>query len=713
MALLLVLAAFNFATAGEDSSKKNQQKDRVDQPIDMALKNIVVTAKRLPEKSLETPYMVDTVKMNDFAAQRQYRTSAEALEDIPGVMVQKTSYGQGSPYIRGLTGFHNVLMVDGIRLNNSIWRPGPNQWFTLIDNWTIDRYEVMKGPASVLYGSDAAGGAVNAITRGREKWDDGLNIDKTVYYRFSTAEKSNSGRFEIRGNEGKQLGFTLGSSIQAFGDLYGGEGTGTMDKTGYNTYSGDMKIEYFFTPDEKLTFAHYTVAKRDAWRPHKTKYGFSWQGTSIGNEDKRVLDECHNLTYLKYDRTNISPWVDEFSATISWQRLTEERHRVRWNKSRPTDDQGTLVDTLGLDLQAISNTSIGRLVYGIDWYHDQVSSWKREYNPDGTFNKKGIQGPVGDNGRYDLVGVFLQDEIPVGRRGTLTLGGRFTHAEADVNNVEDPDTGNKISIQSNWDSIVGNARFNYFLDADQHWNAYLGVSQSFRAPNLADLARLDSCRSGELETPVSNLDLERFTTYETGLKTSYDNFEGQLAWFYTDIDDMIIRAATGNIVDGDDEVTKKNVGRGYLTGVEFASRWRFHPRWTAFGSLGWNYGSLVQYPSSDPIKDREPLSRLMPLTGEFGIRWDRSDRKVWVELACTAAGHQDHFPACDALDTQRIPPGGTPGYFTVDLRGGWKPVENLEIWAGLENITNESYRIVGSGVNEPGINFMAGIKLDF
>ncbi len=709
------------ARAADEEERPADDQPAAEQPArdplaetDSFLGKIVVTAKRVPERSFDTPYIVDTVEMNDFAAMKQYRTPAEALRDVPGVMVQKTGYAQGSPYIRGLTSYHNVHMIDGIRLNNSIWRPGPNQWFNHIDNWTVDRYEVVKGPASVLYGSDAVGGAINAVTRKREKWTDGFNWHRTLYYRFSSAERSNAGRMEVSGNYGKTLGITVGGSVKGFGDLDGGGGIGVMDKTGYNTYNGDLKIEYFLSPDKKVTFAHYTVAKRDAWRTHKTRYGFSWEGSAVGSEDKRVLDECHNLTYLKYDEKNIGSGIDELHLSFSWQRLTAEQHRVRWGRGRPIDDQGTLVDTVGLDVQMVSKTPIGRLTYGVDWYHDNVSSWKREYFANGALARKRIQGPVGDNGRYDIVGIYLQDEIPVGERGTLTLGGRFTHVEADVNNVQAP--GNwrrKISIHDNWDAAVGNARFNYILDEQEHWNAFAGVSQAFRAPNLADLSRLDSARSGEIETPVTNLDPEWFITYEAGLKSSYENVEGQLAWFYTDINDMIIRAATGNIVDGDREVTKKNVGFGYLTGLELSTRWRFLPQWTAFGSFAWHYGSVVQYPSSAPIKEREPLSRLMPATGQFGVRWDRPDRKLWFELGCTAAGHQDHFPTRDALDSQRIPPGGTPGYVTVDLRGGWRPVEGLELWAAVENVTNEAYRIVGSGVNEPGINFIAGAKWEF
>ena len=91
----------------------------------------------------------------------------EALSETPGVLVQQTAHGQGSPYLRGFTGFRTVALVDGIRLNNSTFRDGPNQYWSTIDALAITRLEVVKGPASVMYGSDAVGGTVNASCGGR------------------------------------------------------------------------------------------------------------------------------------------------------------------------------------------------------------------------------------------------------------------------------------------------------------------------------------------------------------------------------------------------------------------------------------------------------------------------------------------------------------------------------------------------------------------
>ena len=124
---------------------------------------LVVTASRIPEPINQTAASVEQLT-DETLFQRQTRTLPESLSTMPGVLVQKTSYGQGSPYIRGFTGFHTLLLVDGIRLNSPIFRSGPNQYWNTVDSFSLSRLELLKGPGAVLYGSDAVGGTLQAFT---------------------------------------------------------------------------------------------------------------------------------------------------------------------------------------------------------------------------------------------------------------------------------------------------------------------------------------------------------------------------------------------------------------------------------------------------------------------------------------------------------------------------------------------------------------------
>ncbi len=675
------------------------------------LREVMVTAARAEMESFAAPYSTEVVDVSGFWTHKMPATATDTLTTIPGVMIQKTSNAQGSPYIRGWTGFRTLMLLDGIRLNNSVFRDGPNQYWNLVDPMAIDRMEVVRGPSSVLYGSDAIGGTVNAIFKRPHGYGEGWQQSGSLTANLATAQRMYVGRGEINATYGPWLGILVGGAWKHFGNIDGGRSVGPQSHTGYEMCTGDVRIEYHPNEDSTLTFGHYVVSKDDAWRQHKTIYGISWEGTEIGSENARILDEVHTLTYLRYQRRNLGAFIDALELTASFQTLRERRFRER--SDFRADEQGVDVRTLGLSAQFTSPSQIGTWTYGVDWYRDWVDSYKLKWNADGSLNERDIQGPVGDDATYDLLGVYVQNRMPLGERVELTLGGRYNYARADADSVKDPDTGNRIGVSDSWDSLVGSARLSWFVDPEEHWNVFGGVSQGFRAPNLSDLTRLDTARSDEIETPSPGLDPEHFISYEVGVKASYENVAAQASYFFTDVSDMIVRTPTGDIVSGDQEVTKKNAGDGYVHGVEVSAQYRFAPQWTAFGNFAWVYGEVDTYPTSDPILKREPISRLAPPTGTVGVRWEDMDLGLWLQASCTVACKADKLSTRDKGDDQRIPPGGTPGYTKVDITGGYRINENIDIWAGVDNILNEDYRIHGSGVNEPGTNVRLGVTVKF
>jgi len=115
--------------------------------------NLVVTALRVPRDELSVPYTTYKLNADDTQLRKAARSTPDVFQGIPSVMGQKTAYGQGSPYFRGFTGFRNLLLVDGVRLNNSVFRDGPNQYWSTVDSMSVSDYDVVMGPSSVLYGT--------------------------------------------------------------------------------------------------------------------------------------------------------------------------------------------------------------------------------------------------------------------------------------------------------------------------------------------------------------------------------------------------------------------------------------------------------------------------------------------------------------------------------------------------------------------------------
>jgi len=670
--------------------------------------DVVVTASRTDKSTLDLPYSTTSFSGKDITDYKLSRTTPEILREVPGVMIQKTGHAQGSPIIRGFTGFRTLFLIDGIRLNNSVFRDGPNQYWGTVDPYMIDDFELVKGPASVMYGSDAIGGTVNALTASPFDLKSENLYGGRFYYRYSTAEDSNIFRVEgksvIDGNFGIQAGVTY----KDFGDLE--TGGGHVENSGYTEMDFDLKAEYRFSEDARLILAHQNVNQDDAWRVHKTVYGESFHGTSVGDEKRRVLDQSRTLSYAKYEQENIEGFVDELELTISHQFQGETQHRVKSDRS--SDYQGFDLNTYGASLQALSETDTGEWVYGLEYYRDEVDSFNRKFYKYGGLKSRSIQGPVADDAAYDNLGAYVQDTIALHDQVDLILGGRYTYINADADKYEDPEIGDEASMSEGWHNFAGSARMVCHVLPERGVSLFAGVSQGFRAPNLSDLTRLDTARSNEIETPSTDLDPEEYIAYETGVKVEADRLTLTAAYFYTDINDMIVRTPTGNIIDGDMEVTKKSAGDGYVHGIEFFGAYEFVDDWTVWGGVTWMYGAVDTYPSSDTDKEREVIDRLMPLTGSTGVRWDATER-CWIETFVTMADKADKLSSRDEDDTQRIPPGGTPGYAVVSLRGGYRITDQFSLTAACENIGDVDYRIHGSGLNEPGRNFVLAADFEF
>lgn len=677
-------------------------------PGGVVLDDVVITATRTEKQTFDVPETVVLLDAENLQNRQLARTVPEALREVPGVLVQKTSHGQGSPYIRGFTGFRTLFMIDGIRLNNAVFRDGPNQYWNTVDPFTIQRLEVVKGTGSVLYGSDAIGGTVNALTRAFDPTGLDRPWQARLYYRYAGAEHAHVGRGEIGGASGGNVRLFAGASWKDFGDVRGGREVGLQPKTGYDEVDGDVKIEYRFANDARLIFAHQQVNQDDAWRTHKTIYAKSWEGTEVGDEKQRSLDQTRRLTYLQYRGKHLAPAVDGLTASLSWQTQEEEQFRIK--KNDKSDRQGFDVGSLGAWIQIEADSPVGLWTYGGEWYRDDVSSFLKRYTADGSLASVAIQGPVADEATYDLAGLFVQDDVVLSDSLGLLVGGRYTYARAEADRFQDPVTGEASSLSKSWDTVVGSARLLLAVDESDHWHLFTGLSQEFRAPNLSDLTSSVEARSDEQEIPATDIDPEYFLSGEVGVKGRFPGTTFEASYFYTKIDGMIIRAPTGRITTGGlREVTKLNSGDGFVHGVEVGGSVGLPGDLTAFGTFAWLEGEVDTFVASDTPAVRAPISRLMPPTATLGLRWEPAAAGRWLEGRVTVAGEAGRLSPSDQNDTQRIPPGGTPGYEVVTVRGGLEIRDGLILSAAVENLTDKDYRIHGSGQNEAGTNVILAL----
>jgi hemoglobin/transferrin/lactoferrin receptor protein len=292
-----------------------------------------------------------------------------------------------------------------------------------------------------------------------------------------------------------------------------------------------------------------------------------------------------------------------------------------------------------------------------------------------------------------------------------------------VDSVEDPVSGDVIGIDEEWSAVVGNLRASYRLGENETSRTLLfgGASQGFRAPNFSDLTRFDTFGGfvggapvDAVEIPAPNLDPEFYTTFELGIREQNERWVGEAAVFYTDIRDGIQRFPSDDPLTPDFEVSKDNLGNGYIAGVELGGAYNIDDSWSLFANATWQDGrqDTVDPNVADQVVE-DNVSRLMPLSGQLGLRYEPVHSDWWIEGVLVGADKANDLSIQDQGDTQRIPPGGTPGYVVAHLRSGWRLSENGTLGVVLENLTDEDYRVHGSGSNMPGLNLIVTLSWTF
>ena len=674
-------------------------------PVD----EITVTAPRIFRPTDRLPFTVATTDTVGEDAASLAEDMGSVLEGLPGVAVQRTARGQSSPYLRGFTGFRTLTLIDGIRLNQAIFRDGPNQYFQLVDPWSLSSARVVGGPGSVLYGSDAVGGTLLLETTRATPAVEGYGSNGRTITRAASAEKSIAVRVESELST-RAFAVRYGSTWREFDDFHAGDHEGLQRNTAYDSWNGDIALTVPISEVLELTARVERYDQTNVPRTHSTIFGSSWRGTAPGTDLRRDFDQIRELEWI---RLTARPHADRrIEVTVSRHRFWEEEDRVRStgrNSIQGFDDIG-----YGASLTWFERTDLGSIAAGIDWTRENVDSEFVEYNADGSLRDLRSRGPVADDSLYETIGLFVEDEIEVADATWLTAGARLTHIRVSADDVDPDPTDATVfgPVRESFSSVVGSIRATH--QPSDPWTVFGGISQAFRAPNLADLTRFDASRSGEAEIPAPGLDPEKYLTFEGGARYAADGIRASGTIWYTMIDGLIIRFPTGATdLNGDAIVTKDNAGDGFSVGLELAVDVDLTREWSVGGSIAIVDGEVEQL-IAPGVEEDQTFSKLAPTRGEIHVRYvPEIDLDLDFEVRARFADQQDDLSDADKRDTQRIPPGGTPGFTLLDFRSSYRVTEDLRVFLEVENIADQDYRIHGSGNNGVGRNWVLGVDLRY
>lgn len=675
-----------------------------DTPVfDMSLEELldvrVVAAASREQRPFDSPRSISVVTAEDLR-RGNYRSTPDALQELVGIVVQQTNDGGGSPILRGLIGNQVLLMVDGIRMNNAIYRLGPNQYLNTIDINQIERIEIIRGPGSVLFGSDALGGVVNIITKSRVVGDTRPSAFE-VSTRLGSADRGTMGRAAFDGGTNR-FSVVGGVSLKFFGQLYGGRGT-AQRFTGYDEWAADLRVATKPRTGHALTFSVQHVNQAGVQRADVLQ-----TGTDL---EYRWDPESRTLFSGEWATTRPFGFVREAHVIASYQEQAE--HIFRMTAAAPT--QRRLLHegdrNLGVRVQLFSVWAVHNLTYGVDLSEDFVRSTRTD-KAIATGDLIPARGTYIDGARMTARGGYLQDQVNVTPRLGLDLGVRYSWSDMEAV-IDDPTTG-RIEIDRH---NIGLVESTYgFFKVRESLKLVGGVSTGFRAPNIDDVSARGSFGGG-FEVPNPLLEPEHSVNVVVGLKFNdrrtmanvsvFDMFHYDLiARAPATFDDLSFLDTNLNGTRESDEplvFTRQNVGRARVRGLEADGRLRVANGWTMGGNLAWMSGENL---SAD-----QPLSRMPSLHGMVRVLFEPGSR-WWVEGYSLFAQDQDRLSDGDIADP-RIGPSGTPGFVTINVRGGVVVPWVGTLTLGLENVGDTRYKWHGSGILRPGRNIVVGLRRSF
>jgi len=626
----------------------NKQSEQLDE--------IVISVFKKEEKSkriAEQVAVLSSKKIQKFSPQ----TSADLLAIIPGIKVQKSQFGGGSPVIRGMESNRVLLVVDGVRMNNAIYRKGHLQSSITIAPNLLDKIEVVFGPSSVIYGSDALGGVIHYYTK-TPKLSEKEEVKSQFFSRFSSVNQ------EITTNVSAEVSFNNWASFTSisysdFGELKAGKnrshGFSDWGKVFY--YSENVNGNYNENPTEnsdpnllRNTGYNQTDVLQKFFVPlsKNTDLKINLQYSTSSNIQRfDRLTEIRDITdvsSLKFAEWSYGPqkrllissqlllspnknWLESGTITTAYQNLQESRIQRKFGSlDRSHREESVVVFSVNGDFYVpLTEDKTRTLSYGFEFAYNDVSSnaygqtlhiSNGEVN--GFSDNFKVQSRYPDGGsNYLSSSLYVGYKQDVNSKSTLNSGIRFTNTTLNATWIDE--TFIQLSdndISANNSAIT--TTIGYVYKPNKNWQLNSVLSSGFRSPNIDDVGRVRE-KSGDVTVPNINVKPEFAYNAEVGIQKYFNDRKFRLSAnvFYTLLDNYIIRDRF--IINGSDQVlfdgeygnavANQNRGNAFISGYTISYLGKL--------SHAWNTSGFITYTKGRTYDSEEPMSSIPPLFGQF------------------------------------------------------------------------------------------------
>ncbi|MDH7515607.1 MAG: TonB-dependent receptor [Bacteroidota bacterium] len=704
------------------------------------LGEVIVSASRRSQPEEEIPFRTAVIRAADRDLANP-QTAADLLGSSGEVFIQKSQLAGGSPMIRGFATNRVLIAVDNVRMNTAIFRTGNVQNVISIDPFAVERTEVLFGPGSVMYGSDAIGGVMSFHTlTPRLSGSDETLFSGTAAVRTSSANVEKTAHVDLSLGL-RRWGFTTSVTWSDFDDLVMGKsGPSDFLRTRYVERIGGMDSIVTNPDPEKQVpsgYSQWNILQKIRWKPETEwdlLYGFQYSTTSDYPRYDRLLRPSgtrlrsaewyygpqiwmsHALTV-----THISPSLlfDDIRATLAYQFFEESRHD-RDFRSDTKHHRTEKVNAYSANVDATKSLGEGRrLLYGLEGVFNRVGSVGEEENI-----ATGVKTPgpsrYPDGATWGSFAVYAQYHHQPRKNLTLQAGARYTvvalEAEFDTTFYHFPFTS--ASMRNG--ALTGSVGAAYapfpFLTVDA------ALSTAFRSPNVDDVGKVFDSAPGSVVVPNPDLEPEYAYNAELGTEWKLARFLNiHVTTFYTLLRNALVRRNfTLNGMDSilyDGTMSRvqaiQNAAEAHVGGVQ--------ARMNVGLPAGFGFTSRFTWMKGEEELDDGsvgPLRHVSPWYADAHATYHRQGLEVDLSLVYNAEVSADDLaPGLEGKDYLYALDGAgrpyCPSWYTLNVKALYRLTDGLTVSAGVENITDRRYRPYSWGITAPERNFIASVKLSF
>lgn len=705
-----------------------------------SLDGVVVSSSRWEQLSRESPSKITSLSPRDAALQNP-QTTADLLATSGEVFIQKSQQGGGSPIIRGFSTNRLLITVDGVRMNNAIFRGGNVQQVISLDPFSIENTEIFFGPGSVMYGSDAIGGVMSFQTlRPRLSMTDNPFVKGNAVLRHASANKELAGHFDVNVG-GKKWAMLTSISSHQYNNL-------RMGRFGPDEYQRPFYVNRIDNEDVLVQnpdplvqnpsgYTQQNIMQKVLYKPNENweiNYGFHYSATSdYDRYDRHIRYDnagmprsaewkygpqawmMNNLTLTHHKKTKL---YDQMNLQVSHQLFEESRIDRNFNSNRRRIREEK-VNAYAANLDFVKKISSSRkLYYGAEAVINEVNSiGTDEHIITKELEQVGSRYP---NSTWSSYGIYATYHQNLSEKLSFQAGARYNQfmidAVFDTNFYPIPFTEAKI----NNGALTGSLGFIY--SPDKTWAIRINASSGFRSPNIDDMGKVFDIEPGAVVVPNPNLTAEYAYNGELGVaKLIGEYLKIDLTGYYTILDNAMVRrdyqlnGLDSIMYDGNLNKVQaiQNAAQAYVMGIQANIEVRL--------PSGFGVSSKVNFQKGQEEMNDGSLSPSRHVTPWFGVtRLTYSVSKLRLDFYAMYSGGVTHNrlnieergkPEIYATDGNGKP--FSPGWYTLNFKALYRVNEHFQLSSGMENLTDQRYRPYSSGLVAPGRNFILALKMMF